>query len=127
MSHLNEHGITHLRHVDLAVPDFETQRPFYKDTWGLTETGTDGKLSYFAAEGSPEQYVVRLRQSDEKRLGLVSFGAADVGAGGAQVTHQPEKPQPGGGGYGFRFFDIDGRTIEVSSDVETRQHRAIEE
>ncbi len=36
---LNEFGITHLRHVDLAVPDFETQRTFYKDTWGLTEVG----------------------------------------------------------------------------------------
>ena len=59
---LNEFGITHLRHVDLAVPDFETQRTFYKDTWGLTEQGKDGNLSYFAAEGSPEQYVVRLRR-----------------------------------------------------------------
>ena len=49
---LNEFGITHLRHVDLAVPDFETQRTFYKDTWGLTEQGKDGNLSYFAAEGS---------------------------------------------------------------------------
>ena len=46
---LNEFGITHLRHVDLAVPDFETQRTFYKDTWGLTEQGKDGYLSYFAA------------------------------------------------------------------------------
>ena len=65
MSHLNEHGITHLRHVDLAVTDYETQRTFYKDTWGLTEVGTDGNLSYLAAEGSPEQYVIRLRQSDD--------------------------------------------------------------
>src|SRR3982750_1626244 len=99
MSHLNEHGITHLRHVDLAVPDFETQRPFYKDTWGLTETGTDGKLSYFAAEGSPEQYVVRLRQSDDKRLDLISFGAAtpadvdtlagQIAAEGLQLVREP--------------------------------------
>ena len=76
--HLNEFGITHLRHVDLAVPDFETQRTFYKDTWGLTEQGKDGNLSYFAAEGSPEQYVVRLREADEKRLDLISFGADSV-------------------------------------------------
>ena len=75
MSHLNEHGITHLRHVDLAVTDYETQRTFYKDTWGLTEVGTDGNLSYLAAEGSPEQYIIRLRQDDDKRLDLISFGA----------------------------------------------------
>ena len=53
--------------VDLAVTDYETQRTFYKDTWGLTEVGTDGDLSYLAAEGSPEQYVIRLRQADENR------------------------------------------------------------
>jgi catechol 2,3-dioxygenase-like lactoylglutathione lyase family enzyme len=137
MSHLNEHGITHLRHVDLAVTDYETQRTFYKDTWGLTEVGTDGKLSYLAAEGSPEQYVIRLRQSDDKRLDLISFGsesvasvdalAAKLGGQGVQLVGEPGQLQTAGGGYGFRFFDIDGRTIEISADVETRQHRAIEE
>ncbi|MBA2955309.1 oxidoreductase [Nocardioides sp. MAH-18] len=137
MSHLNEHGITHLRHVDLAVTDYETQRSFYKDTWGLTEVGTDGGLSYLAAEGSPEQYVIRLRQGEEKRLDLISFGsesvetvdalAARLGSQGVQLVGEPDKLQTAGGGYGFRFFDIDGRTIEISTDVETRQHRAIEE
>jgi catechol 2,3-dioxygenase-like lactoylglutathione lyase family enzyme len=137
MSHLNEHGITHLRHVDLAVTDYETQRSFYKDTWGLTEIGTDSGLSYFAAEGSPEQYVVRLRQSDDKRLDLIAFGAQDraavdtlaahLGTTGVQLVGEPGELQTAGGGYGFRFFDIDGRTIEISTDVETRQHRAIEE
>jgi len=137
MSHLNEHGITHLRHVDLAVTDYETQRSFYKDTWGLTEVGTDGDLSYLAAEGSPEQYVIRLRQGDEKRLDLISFGSESVeavdalaqrlGSQGVQLVTEPDKLQTAGGGYGFRFFDIDGRTIEISTDVETRQHRAIEE
>ena len=137
MSHLNEHGITHLRHVDLAVPDFETQRTFYKDTWGLTEVGKDGDLSYFAAEGSPELYVVRLRGTDDKRLDLISFGAESpqavdalaqkLGTGGVQLVSEPGVLQTAGGGYGFRFFDVDGRTVEISADVETRQHRAIEE
>ena len=72
---LNEFGITHLRHVDLAVPDYDTQRTFYKETWGLTEVGTDGDLSYLAAEGSPEQYVIRLRKDADKRMDLISFGA----------------------------------------------------
>ncbi len=136
-SHLNEHGITHLRHVDLAVPDYETQRTFYKDTWGLTEVGTDGNLSYLAAEGSPEQYVVRLRQAAEKRLDLISFGAesraavdalaAHLGSQGVQLIGEPGDLQTMGGGYGIRFFDIDGRAIEVSADVATREHRKIEE
>lgn len=28
--------ITHLRHVDLAVPDYGRQLDFFTDTWGLT-------------------------------------------------------------------------------------------
>ncbi len=137
MSNLNEFGITHLRHVDLAVPDYETQRTFYKDTWGLTEVGTDGELSYLAAEGSPEQYVIRLRKATDKRLDLISFGATGEAAvdalaakldnEGIQLVNRPDKLQTAGGGYGFRFFDIDGRTIEISADVQTRQHRPIEE
>lgn len=136
-THLNEYGITHLRHVDLAVPDYATQRSFYADTWGLTEVGTDGGLSYFAAEGSPEQYVVRLREATEKRLDLVSFGAESRAAVDALATHlaaqgvqligEPTDLQTMGGGYGIRFFDIDGRTVEVSADVATREHRPVEE
>ena len=96
MSHLNEHGITHLRHVDLAVTDYETQRTFYRDTWGLTELGTDSGLSYFAAEGSPEQYVVRLRQSDEKRLDLIAFGAEDAAAVDALAAKLGSRGRPAG-------------------------------
>lgn len=32
-----------------------------------------------------------------------------------------------GGGYGFSFFDVDGRPIEVFADVAPRQHRRIAE
>lgn len=35
--------------------------------------------------------------------------------------------QTPGGGYGFRFFDNEGRTVEISADVALREHRKIEE
>ncbi len=129
--------ITHVRHIDLAVPDFDTQVAFYKDTWGLTEVASDSGLSFLACEGSPEQYAVRIRKDEAKRVDLVSFGAkdqADVDALAAQLAGSGVKlvSEPGsvgtpGGGYGFRFFDGDGRTVEVSADVELREHRRIEE
>jgi catechol 2,3-dioxygenase-like lactoylglutathione lyase family enzyme len=129
--------ITHVRHVDLAVPDFEKEREFFKNTWGLTEVVDDSGVSFLAAEGSPEQYIVRLRKDAQKRLELLAFGATDEAAvdtlaqrlaeGGVQLVNEPGKMQTPGGGYGFRFFDIDGRTVEISSDVDTRQHRKIEE
>src|SRR5687768_11517805 len=50
--------ITHIRHVDIAVPDYDAQVEFYGTLWGLTEVGGETGLRYFAAEGSPEQYIV---------------------------------------------------------------------
>jgi catechol 2,3-dioxygenase-like lactoylglutathione lyase family enzyme len=129
--------ITHVRHVDLAVPDFATELEFYRNTWGLTPVEQDEGITFLAAEGSPEQYVMRLRQATEKRMELLAFGAKDaddvntlaerLGRDGVQLVNEPDKLQTPGGGYGFRFFDVDGRTIEISSDVATRQHRKIEE
>ena len=131
-----ERLITHLRHVDIAVPDYAKQLDFYTSVWGLTRVGGDSGVAFLAAEGSPEQYVLRLREGD-KRLDLVAFGAenpAHVDALAAQLTtagvtlvSEPGQLDTLGGGYGFRFFDVDGRTIEVSSDVTVRRHRPVEE
>jgi len=129
--------ITHLRHVDLAVPDYAKQREFYTTMWGLTPVAEDGDVVFLAAEGSPEHYTVRLRKDVDKRLDLVSYGVAtradvetlaqQVATDGVTIVSEPGDLQTPGGGYGFRFFDCDGRTIEISADVSSRQHRRIEE
>jgi catechol 2,3-dioxygenase-like lactoylglutathione lyase family enzyme len=128
--------ITHLRHVDLAVPDHERQLDFFTNTWGLKAEHGENGLTFLAAEGSPEQYVMRLRRSADKRIDLIAFGAASaadvdalaaqLGRDGVQLISEPDALQTPGGGYGFRFFDNEGRTIEISSDVAVRQHRKIE-
>ena len=81
--------------------------------------------------------MVRLRQAADKRIDLIAFGAASasdvdtlagkLGAAGVQLVSEPAELQTPGGGYGFRFFDNEGRTVEVSSDVAIRDHRKIEE
>ena len=134
---MNERLITHLRHVDLAVPDYDKQLGFYTTMWGLTPETTDDGLAFLAAAGSPERYSVRLRRATEKRLDLIAFGAANradvdalaerLGREGVTLVTEPGPLQTPGGGYGFRFFDVDGRTVEVSSDVAVRQHRKVEE
>ena len=130
-----ERLITHLRHVDIAVPDFGRQLEFYRNVWGLTQVGGDSGVAFLAAEGSPEQYVLRLREGG-KRLDLVAFGAenpahvnalaAQLATAGVTLISEPGQLGTLGGGYGFRFFDVDGRTIEVSCDVAVRQHRQVE-
>ena len=67
---MSNYAFTHLRHVDLAVPDYQQQLDFYTRQWGLTNVGTDGDVTYLAAEGSPEHYVVRIRKDSDKRLDL---------------------------------------------------------
>jgi catechol 2,3-dioxygenase-like lactoylglutathione lyase family enzyme len=129
--------ITHLRHIDLAVPDYATQLDFFTSTWGLKAEQSDSGLTFLAAEGSPEQYVVRLRKSAGKRIDLIAFGAANaadvdalagrLGAAGVRLVTEPGTLTTPGGGYGFRFFDNEGRTVEVSADVAVRAHRRVEE
>jgi catechol 2,3-dioxygenase-like lactoylglutathione lyase family enzyme len=119
------------------MPELDTQLAFYRDLWGLSEVANDSGVHFLAAEGSPEQYVVRLRQDQAKRLDLVAFGAATpadvnllteqlIGLG-VKLVHEPRALETVGGGYGVRFFDIDGRVVEVSADVSLRKHRIIEE
>ena len=134
---MTERLITHLRHVDLAVPDYERQLDFYTSMWGLLPETTDDGIAFLSAAGSPEQYSVRLRRSSDKRLDLISFGAANaadvdqlagnLGRDGVTLVTEPGALATPGGGYGFRFFDNEGRTIEVSSDVAVRAHRKVEE
>lgn len=128
--------VTHLRHVDLAVPDYRAQLDFYTNTWGLAAEHSDTGLTFLAAEGSPEQYVVRLRESADKRIDLIAFGAATAAdvdalagrltADGVRLITEPTTLDTPGGGYGFRFFDNEGRTVEISADVAVRTHRTIE-
>lgn len=134
---MSDRPITHLRHVDIAVPDYEKQVAFYSEQWGLADVGGESDLTYFAAVGSPEQYVVRVRRAPEKRLDLVALGAADrrsvdslasgLASKGVTLVGEPDELQGPGGGYGFRFFDLEGRTVEVSAEVQDREHRKVEE
>lgn len=128
--------ISHLRYLGLAVPGFEEEVAFYTDYWGLTAVDGDDDVVYLAAAGSPENFILRLRRG-EKRIDLIAFGAAtaaDVDEAArtladrnVQLIDTPHPLTSPGGGYGFRFFDGDGRTLEISSDVATRAHRKINE
>ncbi|MBV9120710.1 MAG: VOC family protein, partial [Chloroflexi bacterium] len=133
---MSQPRVTELRHIGVAVPDFDKQVAFYQDVWGLSKVATDGDIAYFATEGSPEQYVLRIRKSLERRVDLLALGMPDVAgvdqlaerlaADGVQLISQPGKLQTPGGGYGLRFFDPDGRTVEVSAGVQERQWRVLE-
>ncbi len=128
--------VSHLRYGALAVPNFDEEREFFTRHWGLTEVHGEDGLSYLAAEGSAEPFILRLRR-DDKRVDLAGFGVrdrADVDALAAKLhaedvrfVHEPQKLTGFSGGYGFRVFDIDGRVLEFSTGYRTREARKIRE
>ena len=127
--------ITHLRHVAIAVPDYEPAVEFNRGVWGLIPVADDGDVAFFAAQASPEQYILRVRRAPEKRLDLIAFGAEDAPsvdalaerliAADVRIDREPAELDTPGGGYGFRFFDPEGRLVEVSSDVAQREARPL--
>jgi catechol 2,3-dioxygenase-like lactoylglutathione lyase family enzyme len=127
--------VTHLRYFAIATPKFDEEVAFLTSYWGLTKVAGDDDIAYLAAEGTPEPYVARVRRG-EKRIDLISFGAGSrddvdslaerLHAAGVQFVHEPRELTHHAGGYGMRFFDVDGRTIEISSDVQLRESRKVE-
>ncbi|AHE55128.1 VOC family protein [Sphingomonas sanxanigenens] len=127
--------VTEIRHVGYGVPDLAAERAFYADQWKLVEAGEEAGMVHFAAEGGEELYVVRLRQSAEKRIDVIALAADDraavdglhgrVVASGCRIIFAPRDLETPGGGYGFRFFSPDGLPFEISSDVARRTPRQL--
>ncbi|WP_059008189.1 VOC family protein [Streptomyces specialis] len=136
MTQTTKSPLTHVRHVALAVPDFRETVEFYRSAWGLEVVEKDAGVVFFGTPAHPEQYIVRVREDGDKRVDLIAFAAQDaaavdalaqrLGAAGVRLVTEPDRLDTPGGGYGFRFFDPDGRLIEVSSDVAQRRARALE-
>nr|WP_241267257.1 VOC family protein [Streptomyces scabichelini] len=96
--------ITHLRHVGIGVPDYGKALEFYKNIWGLQPVADDSGVTFFATPADPEQYVLRVRQDQDKRLDLIAFGvnspeevdelARRLAAGGSLSTGSPTSWTP---------------------------------
>ncbi|SFP36749.1 MULTISPECIES: VOC family protein [Actinomadura] len=128
--------LTGLRHVGLGVPDLRDAVAFYEGVWGLYRVADDRGVVFLGSVGSAEPYIVRLRQAGQKRVDVVSFAAksaasvdalyTELATAGVRTVREPAVLDTPGGGYGMRFFDIDGRLIEVSSDVAPKPFRDLE-
>lgn len=130
------HPISHVSAVALAVPDLGRASTFYRDLWQLDLVETDDDRAYFGA-GCAESHILRLRRDDRPRIDMVTFAAHSPEAvdqvlgrvGGStegRIVLEPDARQDLGGGYAGRFFDCDGRLIEVAADVVPRAFREVE-
>jgi catechol 2,3-dioxygenase-like lactoylglutathione lyase family enzyme len=127
--------VTEIRYVGYGVADLAAERDFYANDWGLKLVSEQDGMAYFAAEGSDEMYVVRLREDAANRIDVIALATesradvdalfAKVEAAGCKVIFAPKSLDSLGGGYGFRFFSPDGLPFEVSSDVARGTGRAL--
>ncbi len=127
--------VTDIRYVGYGVADFDAEKTFYEEIWGLDPVPSDDGMAWFKAPGRDEHHMVRLRRAEENRVDVIALAArtrADVDtlceqvrASGAKIVGKPRALDTPGGGYGFRFFSPDGLQLEISSDVARGSSRAI--
>ena len=128
--------VTEIRCVGYGVKEFDAEKAFYAEVWGLEPVGEDETRAWFKAPGHDEHHVVQLRKAEENRIDVIALAAdsrvdvdalrARVEAEGCKVVSEPAELTSPGGGYGFRFFSPDGLLFEISSDVARGAKRAVE-
>ena len=119
--------VTEIRYVGYGVKEFDAEKAYYRDFWGLEPVGETDGMAWFKAQGHDEHHVVQLRKADENRIDVIALAAdsrADVDTlcarvkdAGCKMVSEPAELASPGGGYGFRFFSPDGMLFEISSDV----------
>ena len=128
--------VTEIRFVGYGVEDFEAERRFYAEDWGLVEVAAEEGLAWFKTHGHDEHHVVRLHASASNCVEVIALAADSrddvdelhrrVTGAGCTVVHPPRELSASGGGYGFRFFSPDGLPFEISADVQRLDKRAME-
>ncbi|HXY44259.1 MAG TPA: VOC family protein, partial [Acidimicrobiales bacterium] len=119
--------VTHLRKVELGSPDPERLARFYERDWGLRRVAAEDGAVYLRGAGS-EHHILVVRPAPSPAVIGYGLGVADaetvdrvareVARHRGVVVLSPPSPLGGpGGGYGFVIADVDGRRIELSSDV----------
>jgi predicted enzyme related to lactoylglutathione lyase len=128
--------VTEIRYVGYGVEDFDAERAFYANDWGLVEVEATDEMVWFKTHGHDEHHVVRLHRSDANHVEVMALAAntredvdalhARIMATGCKVIFAPKVLEAPGGGYGFRFFSPDGLPFEISAEVARSTKRAME-
>ncbi|MBO9723992.1 MAG: VOC family protein, partial [Novosphingobium sp.] len=127
--------VTEIRYVGYGVEDFDAERKFYAEDWGLVEVAAQDDFAWFKTHGHDEHHVVRLHKSDANHVEVIALAADTredvealhdkVVAAGCKVIFAPGDLDAPGGGYGFRFFSPDGLPFEISAEVARSTSRAM--
>ncbi|MEO7691011.1 MAG: VOC family protein [Sphingomonas sp.] len=127
--------VTEIRYVGYGVEEFDSERKFYAEDWGLAEVAAEDGMAWFKTHGHDEHHVLRLRKAGTNHIDVIALATDTRGdvdalhektiAAGCRTIHAPADLIAPGGGYGFRFFSPDGLPFEISSDVARADKRAM--
>ena len=91
--------VTEIRYVGYGVKEFDAEKTYYSEVWGLEPVGEDQDHAWFKAQGHDEHHVVQLRRANENRVDVIALAAdtrADVEAlrgkvadAGCQIVSEP--------------------------------------
>jgi catechol-2,3-dioxygenase len=114
--------------VAVTASDPAAVAGFYEGIWGLSRVAERGGVIYLRGTGN-EHHILSIHPAGGSSLRSISVGLADrdavdeaardlEGRRGVTVAGPPHELDEPGGGYGFWLADVDGRTIELSADVD---------
>lgn len=127
--------VTEIRYVGYGVEDFAAERAFYAEDWGLVEVDATDDMAWFKTHGDDEHHVVRLHKRDTNCVEVIALATdsrenvdaleTKVNKAGCRIIHSARELDAPGGGYGFRFFSLDGMPFEISAEVAHLEKRAM--
>lgn len=125
-----------LRSVRLRTAALAESADFYTEVWGLRVVERDDTNVWLRGTGE-NHHILSLTSADRNGLGCLSFALATPSEvdDAARALRQREIPlldEPGrlttpGGGYGLRFCDPEGRTIEFVAEMEAVKPLTLDE
>ena len=75
--------VTEIRYVGYGVEDFDAERAFYANDWGLVEVHATADTAWFKTHGYDEHHVVRLHRAPQNCIEVIALAVesrADVDA-----------------------------------------------
>ncbi|TAM84952.1 MAG: extradiol ring-cleavage dioxygenase [Jatrophihabitans sp.] len=115
-----------LRSVQLRTVELANSVDFYTEVWGLRVVEREADAAWLRGTGE-NHHVLSLVDAPQNGLGCLSFAVAtptevDVAARNLEARGIPLLEGPGrsgrpGAGYGLRFCDPEGRTVEVIAEM----------
>jgi catechol-2,3-dioxygenase len=115
-----------LRSVQLRTVELAHSVDFYTEVWGLRVVERDADAAWLRGTGE-NHHVLALSGAEQNGLGCLSFALAtpaEVDAAarnldrrGIPLLEGPGRSARPGGGYGLRFCDPEGRTVELIAEM----------